>query len=435
VPVQPILQFGDFRFDLEARLLTQGSRCLELSPKALEVLTVLVKRAGRVVSKNELLDVVWPDSAVEEGNLPVHIFALRRALGEGASRSAYIETIPKRGYRFAARISRLPEYTGSTLADQPGDLCSIAAHYLEQQTSEACRIAAAAYSECIANEPVNPRPRAGLANTLIFRAVLGDLSRDEAEPRARDLLRQANDIDPRSVDVHLSQSRLLRIFEWQWERSDEELQRASEAAKSDDIRSIVRAWNGLDLVEKGELQRGLAELRHASETCPLSSFVWRMLADAHFLARDFEGCAAVSRKALQLHPSCGLLYRALGRALTALGEYRQARRYLRRAALLTNGPELGLLAEVAYADASAGYRESAAGFLSRLQQQPRGQHVSPVLIAEIHAALGNDEEALCHIEEACRTRDWAIGSLKQNSRLDPVRNTSRYCRMIAQLGL
>jgi DNA-binding winged helix-turn-helix (wHTH) protein len=58
--VQPILQFGDFRFDPEARLLTQGSRRLELSAKALEVLAVLVRNAGRVISKNELLDIVWP---------------------------------------------------------------------------------------------------------------------------------------------------------------------------------------------------------------------------------------------------------------------------------------------------------------------------------------------------------------------------------------
>ena len=96
-----IVQFGNFRFDAERGLLTHGAECLELSPKALQVLAVLVKDAGQVVSKDDLLDIIWPDTPVEEGNPAVHVFALRRALGEFSGTAAYIETIPKGGYRFA----------------------------------------------------------------------------------------------------------------------------------------------------------------------------------------------------------------------------------------------------------------------------------------------------------------------------------------------
>lgn len=433
--VQPILQFGDFRFDPEARLLTHGSRSLELSPKALEVLAVLVTNAGRVVSKGDLLDVVWPDTAVEEGNLAVHIFALRRALGERASTAAYIETIPKRGYRFAAPLSRVREDGPPISADQPRDLCRIAGHYLQQQTSEGCRRAAAAYRECIANERGNVQARVGLANTLLFRFVLGDLSRDEVVPRAETLLREANEIDPLSADLHLSRSRLLRLSDRQWERAEEELQRALENASHDEIRSIIGAWHGFDLVGRGDLQRGLTELRRSNEACPLSTYIWRMLADAHFLARDFEECVAVSRKALQLHPGCCLLYRALGRGLTTLGEYGQARRYFRGAGLFGNRPSIGLLGEIAYVDAIAGNRDSAVAFLSRLQQQPHGQHVSRVLIAEIYVALGNKQRALDYVEEAYLTRDWAIAGLKQNSRLDPLRNTPRYRSVASRIRM
>ena len=127
---KPILEFGDFRFDPEQRLLTRESRCLELAPKALEILAVLLRNAGRIVSKDHLLDMVWPDSAVEEGNLAVHIFALRRALGD-SSRAKHIETIPRRGYRFVTPVSfaggdcepafddRLHDPTGS-----PRTICS-----------------------------------------------------------------------------------------------------------------------------------------------------------------------------------------------------------------------------------------------------------------------------------------------------------------------
>jgi DNA-binding winged helix-turn-helix (wHTH) protein len=95
-----IVQFGNFRFDAERGLLTHGAERLELSPKALQVLAVLVKDSGQVVSKDDLLDIMAGHSG-RRGKSAVHVFALRRALGEFGGTAAYIETIPKRGYRFA----------------------------------------------------------------------------------------------------------------------------------------------------------------------------------------------------------------------------------------------------------------------------------------------------------------------------------------------
>src|SRR5262249_7655369 len=155
------------------------SRSVELSPKALQVLVVLVRNAGRLVSKDDLLNMVWPETVVEEGNLAVHIFALRRALGAGALKTDYIETIPKRGYRFSARLEPVRE----------GEAASkIAEYYLQQQTASGCRRAAVEYRECLKSDPYNAKAKAGLANTLLFRVVLGDLSGNDALPRAQALL-------------------------------------------------------------------------------------------------------------------------------------------------------------------------------------------------------------------------------------------------------
>ena len=85
-------------------------------------LAVLVRNARRVVLKADLLDIAWPGTSVEEGNLAVHIFALRQALGENASNAEYIETIPKRCYRFAAPILRVREHSASPSSDQSRDL-------------------------------------------------------------------------------------------------------------------------------------------------------------------------------------------------------------------------------------------------------------------------------------------------------------------------
>ncbi len=242
--LHPIVQFGDFHFDPEAPLLTRGSRSLDLSPKALQVLAVLVRNPGRVVSKDDLLNIVWPDTVVEEGNLAVHIFALRKALRTGATTAEYIETVPKRGYRFVAPLSPVLETGTAASTNRELDRCGIAAYYVQQQTVDGCRRAAAEYRECLKSEPGNAKARAGLANTLLLRFVLGDLSRDDAVPRAKALLQEASRIDSACADVHVSRSRLLCLGEWQWESAQEELEYALELAGNDETRSIVWAWQG-----------------------------------------------------------------------------------------------------------------------------------------------------------------------------------------------
>ena len=83
-----------------------------LTPKAFDVLAALVAQPGRLVSKQELLDKVWPNTFVEESNLTYNVFALRRALGDAADNGQYIETVPKRGYRFAAALTPINARAG-----------------------------------------------------------------------------------------------------------------------------------------------------------------------------------------------------------------------------------------------------------------------------------------------------------------------------------
>ena len=97
------LQFGDFTLDVSERLLLRDGRPVLLTPKAFDVLAALAARPGRLMTKDELLKEVWPDSFVEESNLAYHVFALRRALGD-TDGERYVETVPKHGYRFVAPV-------------------------------------------------------------------------------------------------------------------------------------------------------------------------------------------------------------------------------------------------------------------------------------------------------------------------------------------
>ena len=104
-----LYEFGAFHLDTEERLLLRNCEVVPLAPKAFDVLLALVMQPGHLLEKDELLKTVWPDSFVEENNLADNISKLRKALGEGENGQKYIETIPRRGYRFIAEVRQTPE--------------------------------------------------------------------------------------------------------------------------------------------------------------------------------------------------------------------------------------------------------------------------------------------------------------------------------------
>jgi eukaryotic-like serine/threonine-protein kinase len=99
--------FGPFRLGSENRVLVRDGVPVPLAPKVAETLLSLVESAGRLVDKDDLIKRVWPDAFVEEGNLNKNIFILRKVLGEWDGGREYIETIPKRGYRFVAPVNEV----------------------------------------------------------------------------------------------------------------------------------------------------------------------------------------------------------------------------------------------------------------------------------------------------------------------------------------
>jgi eukaryotic-like serine/threonine-protein kinase len=104
-----VYEFGPFRMDPEKQILQRDGELITVTPKAFETLLVLVRRGREVVTKEELLKEIWPDSFVEEANLSQHIFKLRKALGDTVEGERYIVTLPGRGYRFAVPVRTITE--------------------------------------------------------------------------------------------------------------------------------------------------------------------------------------------------------------------------------------------------------------------------------------------------------------------------------------
>ncbi len=102
-------EFGEFRLDARKRVLLRNGEIVHLTLKIFQLLLVLVERSGQVMEKDALMEMVWPDAIVEEANLKNSISTLRKTLGDEPGAETYIQTLPKRGYRFVAPVICLPD--------------------------------------------------------------------------------------------------------------------------------------------------------------------------------------------------------------------------------------------------------------------------------------------------------------------------------------
>lgn len=135
---KPLFRFGPFELDPEERRLSASGQPIALTPKVFDTLVLLVERAGRVVGKDELMQVLWPRGFVDESNLTKHIWLIRKALDEGDG-DTHIETVPKHGYRFSAAVERVARDN----LDRPAAPVAPAAAIVARPSDQAVATAAA----------------------------------------------------------------------------------------------------------------------------------------------------------------------------------------------------------------------------------------------------------------------------------------------------
>ncbi len=162
--VQERYEFGPFRLDPAEHTLLRGNQLVPLTPKAFETLALLVRSSGHLVRKEELIERVWRDTIVEEGNLNVIIHTLRKALGDDPRESKYIETVAKCGYRFVADVRKADEHEETASEEMyayaPFDEAKESAH--QQQLTG---------SPSVFSSPSSPRlPRGGRRRLVLLGA-------------------------------------------------------------------------------------------------------------------------------------------------------------------------------------------------------------------------------------------------------------------------
>ena len=114
-----LYEFGPYRLNPAARVLFRDGEVVPLTPKCLDILAVLLESGRELVTKDELMQAVWPDTVVEEGNLTQNVSILRKVLGAPPGGGSYIETFPKRGYRFSFQAQIVDDGAANAMPPQP----------------------------------------------------------------------------------------------------------------------------------------------------------------------------------------------------------------------------------------------------------------------------------------------------------------------------
>jgi TolB-like protein/Tfp pilus assembly protein PilF len=343
-------EFGPFRLDPTERVLTRDGRPVPLTLKAFDTLLVLVENSGRLVTKEHLLKTVWRDSFVGDGVLSVNIFNLRKALGTEAGAEPFIETVPRRGYRFAAGVRavveesavRRPPSAISTLAVLPFKTLSAdrSDEYLGLGLADALIMRLSKIQRLIVRPTSVVRKYTSLeqdaaevARRLMVEAVLEGSIR-QAGDRIRILIQLvsaregatlwAEQFDEQFTDIFRVEDQVseqvTRALLRQLSSAEQQQLSRRATASSEAWRLYLQGRYFWNKRTEAALQKGVAYFQQALELDPHFALAWAGLADSELLGASAsspkeampKAKAAVTR-ALELDDSLGEAHASLAR--------------------------------------------------------------------------------------------------------------------------
>jgi DNA-binding winged helix-turn-helix (wHTH) protein/Tfp pilus assembly protein PilF len=422
--------FGDATLDVAERRATRLGRELALSPKAFDLLAHLVRRAGALVTKQELLDAVWPNAFVEEGIVSVHVSALRKALGDDPAAARYIQTVAKSGYRFIAAV-RADRAVTATSPGSP-DVCELVgrarAHLLSARRTEVPD-AIRAFTAAIALDPTYAPAHAGLALAHSAEAEWRLTAPASAFAQARASALRALAMDDASADALTALGAVMFMGEWDWIGAERSLQRALEVAPT---HTQARVLYGRLLETQGKLTEGLAMKLRALETDPFSPSVHLAIALSYWNQRRFEDATRWANKTLELDAGHGLAREFLAGAYWAMGDFDR-----HMAEGLTHAAAHGVPAS-ALDELGRTYAAGGRAAVVRLTLQQAAQHSGgfpDIQCALLHAELGDLDSALPHLEKAIDARDPCLVDLAVSPQWDAFRGDARFERCLLGMRL
>lgn len=485
---QVAYEFGPVRINLSTRKLIRDGECVQVQARGFDALLLLVQKRSEVVSKAELLSTIWPDTYVDESNLPVMISAIRRAIGDDGRNQKYIQTVSKFGYRFIGEVTEIRTAEPAVPAVQGPRFDDPAPRHRYARFSVIAGCAAAALAAAFLVYRLNGGAGAGhvaaASQSLAVFAGTEERSRSSSRSDAEmwyqkgyyagnlqtkggflqsvEYYQKAITADPGYASAYAGLARSyakLPSYSAQpdYERArtaalkavslddgladahislgmvllivDRNYARAERefrrAAALDPHSSLAEGQLALCLAAVGQNEEAVAHARRAKALDPLSVGAATDLGIVLYYSRRLSEAASEFEEVLKLDP---YYYRAelhLGETYLSLGRLDDARRVLAEASILPDhDPAVDGL--MAEAKARGDDIDGAKAILAALEQRARTTYVDPISIAFATVGLGHLDGTLVYLRKARDERTIGAVFLKVDPRWDALHGNPEF---------
>ena len=303
-------------------------------------------------------------------------------------------------------------------------------HHLYDQTMTALERSLACFSQAVDVEPDYARAHSGIALVHAVRAQLSFAPPHEAMPKAKTSALKALALDETVSEAHYAHAFVLHYYEWDWTGAEREYRRAQELNPGDAVSYM--GYSEL-LAHLGRPDESVTQARHAVEHDPLSPLTRFALAYATMVAQRFNDAVAEARTAIELEPAFPLGYTVLSGALVALGRHEEAVEACRHAVTLAPS-ETYLQANLGWVLAQTGQRREARAILSDLEEHLERKYVSGTMIAGVHIALGNEDQAIACLRRAADERDPMLADLNTVFGFGRIRSDPRFQDLLRRMN-
>ncbi len=428
-----IFEFGDFILEPKERLLLRGGDPVLLTPKAFDLLVVLVGRSGHLVTKNDLLHEVWPDTFVEEVNLAVNISALRKALDRDRNGVGMIQTVPTHGYRFVTPVMARHGTAGRAFHDGNADAyrAYLRGRFNWNQRSEAgLKRAIEYFQRTVEIDPGFAPAYSGLADCHATLGYLSCLAPRETFPAARRHATKAMELDKSLAEAHASIGFVKLYFDWDWAGAEAGFQRA---IALDPNYAPSHEWYSIFLLAAGRPEEAFKEIQLARQPDPLSLPVNSDLGFHYYYTGRYDEAVKQLKFVLELnkdfppgHLWLGRSYQELGRLDDALAEFQRVEEKL---------PEWPVsIAARGFVAGVAGRINDAQNALVELERLAGRKFVTSYAVALVNAGLGRTDSAFAWLDKAFDERSHWLVWLRLDPRWDGLRTDPRFAELVSRVG-
>jgi DNA-binding winged helix-turn-helix (wHTH) protein/tetratricopeptide (TPR) repeat protein len=480
-------RFSVYEVDLAGRELIKHGIRVNIQKQPFEILCILLERAGRIVSREEMRARLWPQNTfVEyEDSLNTAVRKLRAALGDSSGLPRYIETVSGQGYRFIAPVTvenppdavraaevavkpspdlanrqyqRLSKtrvtlalafalaagagvwawverhrstvtaaHRGSSADARADDLYQKGRLFWNRRTPAGFAEALRYFQQAIAANPNHARAYAGIADTYALMGGYNGLPADEYMPKARAAALKAIELNDKLAEPHASLAVIAQDYDWDWHTAEEQYRRAIEL---DPNYATAHHWYAECLALQGRFPEALAEIDRALQLDPPSLIIAADRGAILYFARQYGPAIEQFQALLKLE----FFPRAFMVSWVYIqeGRLQEARQEIELWQRVEDEP--WCWAAAAQTEARAGDRREAERALHKVEEFSRRPQGDPLPLVIAYTAVGNKEKAFESLDLAFRQHSPSLTALKVDPVYDPLRADPRFAGYLKRLG-